>query len=96
MSPYISHLIEVHPGDTLARVKALLALHGSVDWETPLEGARYGEMVLFDEIRAALEYVIDQICEVHLDHFKAVEMGNEATALFMAAALKAQEAESKV
>ncbi len=70
MSKYNSRLIEEHPADTLVRVRGLLAVHQSIDWDNATDAANGGSVVLLDEAVAALGHVISQIGEVQREHFE--------------------------
>ena len=63
MSDYNSRLIGNHPNDTLHRIRSLLLLYMSVDWDSPMVGADIGKDVLLDEVVAALEFVIEEVSE---------------------------------
>ena len=64
MSAYNSRLIEEYPSETLHRIQSLLALYLSVEWDGHYVGAREGEVVLMDEVMAALETVTEQVSEL--------------------------------
>ena len=64
MSAYNSRLIEDSPADTLHRIRSLLLLYMSVDWNSPMVGAAIGKDVLLDEVVAALEHVTEQVSEL--------------------------------
>jgi len=66
-------VIEEHPVDTLVRVKCLIALLGSVDWDSPIADAGSGAQFLISEIKYALGHVIDQVVDVDIEHFAILE-----------------------
>ena len=51
------------PSGTLSRIRSLLLLYMSVDWDSPMVGADIGKDVLLDEVVAALEHVIEEVSE---------------------------------
>jgi len=56
-----SCLIEDGAGDTLHRVRAVLSLLMSVNWDSPMPGAAQGQQAIFDDILSALTHVIAQL-----------------------------------
>ena len=68
MSDYNGRLIvEDEPSSTLYRIRSLLLLYMSVDRESAMHGAfPDGEIVLFDEVIAALERVTEQVKDLQL------------------------------
>ena len=63
MSEYNSRLIEDHPSESLHRIRSLLLLYMSVEWDGCMVGAKEGESVLLDEVVCALAHVIEQVTE---------------------------------
>ena len=66
MSQYNSRLINPEePSSSLHRIRSLLVLYMSVNREGAMVGAfPDGEIVLLDEVIAALEYVTAQVAEL--------------------------------
>lgn len=68
--PYNGRLLEDHPGESLRRIRSLLALYASVDWDSPIIGAQAGATVLMDEVLAALTVVENQLETMPLAAFQ--------------------------
>ncbi len=54
-----SGLIDEHPSTTLHKVRHLLLLCMSVDWDSPMNGADEGQQIIFDEMLTALSHTIE-------------------------------------
>ena len=71
MSQYNSRLIdEDEPANSIHRIKSLLQLYASVDWDSPMVGAEEGKLVLMDEVIAALEEVQGTVANLQRDACK--------------------------
>ncbi len=57
----MSLINEKHVPSTLHKVRQVLQLLMSVDWDSPMNGAEEGQQILFDEILEALTHSIDAL-----------------------------------